>query len=77
MMVINYQLSQDLFAKLAQNGQPKVFSLLDLKGAFNQLFLDEESARNSCVEHEPRVVSYKKVVFWRENSTINFPSYYG
>ena len=33
-------------AKLAQGGsQPKVFSVLDLSGAFNQLLLDKDAAR--------------------------------
>ena len=37
---------QDMFAKLGQNGtRPKVYSVLDLAGAFNQLLLDQESAK--------------------------------
>ena len=36
--------AQDLFAKLASDGKkPRVFSTLDLSGAFNQLKLDDES----------------------------------
>ena len=44
----NYKLpnTQDLLANIRQNGtQPKVFSKLDLTGAFNQLFLDEDSSK--------------------------------
>ena len=37
--------AQDLFAKLAHTGKtPKVFSILDLSGAFNQLEVDEKSS---------------------------------
>ena len=35
----------EMFAKITQNGmKPKVYSVIDLSGAFNQLFLDEKSA---------------------------------
>ena len=38
--------AQDLFGKLAHNEKTlKVFSILDLSGAFNQLEVDEESSR--------------------------------
>ena len=41
---------QDLFSKDTQNGtQPKFFSKLDLTGAFNQWFLDEDSAQVMAV----------------------------
>ena len=37
-------MAQDMFAKLAHNGKtPKVFSILELGGAFNQLEVDEKS----------------------------------
>ena len=36
---------QDLFAQLAKAGQPRVFTVLDCSGAFNQLSLDEESTK--------------------------------
>lgn len=44
---------QDLFARLAEGGSPpKLYSVIDLAGAFNQIFLDEESAKllvlNTC-----------------------------
>ncbi|CAM1313885.1 Uncharacterised protein r2_g2439 [Pycnogonum litorale] len=42
----NYPLptAQDLFAKLSHNGNgPKVYTILDLSGAFNQLKMNEES----------------------------------
>lgn len=44
---------QEVFAMIAEGGcQPKVYSVLDLAGAFNQLYLDEESAKilvlNTC-----------------------------
>ena len=36
---------QDLFARIAVSGsQPKIYSVIDLAGAFNQLYLDQESA---------------------------------
>ena len=36
---------QDMFAKITQKGsQPRVYSVIDLAGAFNQLYLDKESA---------------------------------
>lgn len=35
---------QDMFAKITQKGsQPRVYSVIDLAGAFNQLYLDKES----------------------------------
>ena len=38
-------MAQDLFAKLPHTGKtPKVFSILDLSGAFNQLEVDEKSS---------------------------------
>jgi hypothetical protein len=38
-------MAQDLFAKLAHTGKtPKVLSILDLSGAFNQLEVDEKSS---------------------------------
>ena len=43
----NYKLPnvQDMLAKLCENGRkPTIFSSLDLAGAFNQLFLDDESS---------------------------------
>ena len=55
--------SQDLFAKLAQNGQPKVFSVLDLKGAFNQLFLDEESAKILVLNTNRGLLATKRLCF--------------
>lgn len=44
---------QELFARLAESGSPpKYFSVIDLLGAFNQVYLDEESAKilvlNTC-----------------------------
>ena len=43
----------EMFAKITHNGmKPKVYCVLDLSGAFNQLFLDEKSAElltlNTC-----------------------------
>ena len=40
-----FPIVQDLFAQLAKAGQPRVFTVLDCSGAFNQLSLDEESAK--------------------------------
>ena len=55
--------SQDLFAKLAQNGQPKVFSVLDLKGAFHQLFRDEESAKILVLNTNRGLLVTKRLCF--------------
>ena len=43
----------EMFAKITHKGvEPKVYSVLDLSGAFNQLYLDRESAEyltlNTC-----------------------------
>lgn len=56
--------TNDLFAKLAQGGtHPKVFSVLDLSGAFNQLFLDDESARLLVMNTHKGLLSPKRLCY--------------
>ena len=54
---------QDLFTKLANEGQPKVFSVLDLSGAFNQLLLDEESAKLLVINTHCGLLATKRLCF--------------
>ena len=55
--------TQDLFVELARDGQPKVFSVLDLVGAFNQLFLDEESAKLLVINTHRGLLATKRLCF--------------
>ena len=55
---------QDLFAKLAQDGlQPKVFTVLDLSGAFNQLLLDEEAAKLLVLNTHKGLLATKRLTY--------------
>ena len=55
---------QDLFAKLAQEGtSPKVFSVLDLTGAFNQLLLDEEASKILVLNTHKGLLGTKRLTF--------------
>ena len=55
--------AQDLFTKLVEEGSPKVFSVLDLSGAFNQLFLDEESAKLLVINTHRGLLATKRLCF--------------
>ena len=70
--------AQDLFAKLAQNGTaPKVYSVIDLAGAFNQLFLDEKSAALLVMNTNKGLLAPKPALFWGQNCAGPFSSDHG
>ena len=53
-----------MFAKITQKGsQPRVYSVIDLAGAFNQLYLDKESA-DLLVLNTCKGLMGTKRVFW-------------
>lgn len=55
---------QDLFANLAQNGvQPKVYSVIDLTGAFNQLKLDQNSTELLTINTHKGLLSPRRLCF--------------
>ena len=54
---------QDLLAKLTQGNQPKVFSCLDLSGAFNQLLLDEEAAKVLVLNTHRGLLATKRLTY--------------
>ncbi|PIK43315.1 hypothetical protein BSL78_19832 [Apostichopus japonicus] len=66
---------QDLFAKLAQEGsQPKVYSVIDLTGAFNQLFLDAESAQLLVLNTHKGLLAPKRLCFGVKTAPVLFQS---
>ena len=54
---------QDLLAKMAQAGQPNVFSCLDLSGAFNQLLLDEDAAKVLVLSTHKGLLATKRLTY--------------
>ena len=54
---------QDLLAKLTQGKQPRIFTCLDLKGAFNQLKLDEEAATTLVLNTHKGLLATKRLPY--------------
>ena len=54
---------QDLFVKLSQNGPARFFSKLDLSGAFNQLNLDDNSAKLLVLNTERGLMASRRLIF--------------
>ena len=54
---------QDLLAKMTQGNQPKVFSCLDLSGAFNQLLLDDEAAKILILNTHRGLLATKRLTY--------------
>ena len=54
---------QDLLAKLTQGNEPKIFSCLDLSGAFNQLLLDEEAANVLALNTHRGLLAAKRLTY--------------
>ena len=63
---------QDMFVKIAQNGQPRVYSVLDLQGAFNQLYLDEESAQLLVLNTHKGLMGAKRLCFGVKTAPAQF-----
>ena len=64
---------QDLFAKLAEQGsQPKVYSVIDLAGAFNQLFLDTEAAQLLTLNTHKGLLAPKRLCFGVKTAPVMF-----
>jgi len=71
----NYKLpnTQDLLANITQNGtQPKVFSKLDLMGAFNRLFLDEYSSQLLVLNTQLGLLAQKGLSFGVKTASSQF-----
>ena len=65
--------AQDLFAKLAHDGaQPKVYSVIDLAGAFNQLLLDDESAQLLVLNTHKGLMAPKRLCFGVKTAPVIF-----
>ena len=54
---------QELLSKLTQGSQPRVFSCLDLSGAFNQLLLDEDSAKLLVLNTNRGLLATKRLTY--------------
>ena len=65
---------QDLFAKLSHNGPARAFSKLDLSGAFNQLILDDGSAKLLVLNTERSLMASRRLSFWIKTPPILFQS---
>ena len=64
---------QDLFANLARNSTaPKVYSVIDLAGAFNQLFLDDKSAALLVLNTSKGLLAPKRLCFGVKTAPVLF-----
>ena len=64
---------QDMFSKITQYGsQPKIFSVIDLASAFNQLFVDEESAKYLVVNTCKGLMGTKRLCFGIKTAPAQF-----
>lgn len=63
----------DLFAKFAQGGkQPCVYSVIDLAGAFNQLLLDDDSAKLMVLNTHRGLMGTKRLCFGVKTAPAQF-----
>jgi hypothetical protein len=68
---------QDLFSKITPPGsKPSVFSKIDLAGAFNQLMLDDESAK-VLVLNQQGLLATKRLSFGVKTAPAIFQAWYG
>ena len=66
---------QDLLAKLAQHGTtPSLYSVIDLKFAFNQLFLDEASSKLLVLNTHKGLLAPKRLCFGVKTAPLIFQS---
>ena len=64
---------QDLFARLAESGSPpKLYSVIDLSGAFNQVSLDKESAKLLVLNMCKGLLGTKRLCFGIKTAPAQF-----
>lgn len=64
---------QDIFAILSQDGStPDTLFVIDLSGAFNQLFLDDESSELLTLNTRKGLFRSKRVCFGMKTVTAQF-----
>ena len=64
---------QDMFAMLSSHeGTPSLYSVIDLSGAFNQLFLTEESSKLVALNTRRGLFSTKRLCFGIKTAPVQF-----
>lgn len=64
---------QEMLAKIAQNGfRPKVYSVTELSGAFNQMYLDKESAALLVLNTCKNLMGTKRLCFGMKMALAQF-----